>query len=135
MATISAAAAIARPSVRYFSSPEPSFCRCKAGLPQLTRARAESVRCGYSKAGGKVAPAAALKGAPSMLAAAMTVSSAPAAMALVDERMSTEGTGSAGAEQQPAGWVLLGMFGLVWSLYTVYTSTLDEDEDSGGLSL
>ena len=32
-------------------------------------------------------------------------------------------------------WILLGVFGLIWSLYTIYTSDLDEDEESGGLSL
>ncbi|KAF0925279.1 hypothetical protein E2562_015987 [Oryza meyeriana var. granulata] len=122
MATISAAAvahaAIARPS----------------GLPQL-RARAERVTCGYSKDGKEAS--AAVKGASSMLAAAMTVSSsAPAALALVDERMSTEGTGlSLGLSNNLLGWILLGVFGLIWSLYTVYTSTLEEDEESGGLSL
>ncbi|KAL8116648.1 hypothetical protein AgCh_022990 [Apium graveolens] len=29
------------------------------------------------------------------------------------------------------GWILFGMFGLIWSLYFVYTSGLDEDEESG----
>uniref|UniRef100_A0A0E0HGR0 PSII 6.1 kDa protein n=3 Tax=Oryza TaxID=4527 RepID=A0A0E0HGR0_ORYNI len=73
-----------------------------------------------------------------MLAAAVTASSssAPAAMALVDERMSTEGTGlSLGLSNNLLGWILLGVFGLIWSLYTVYTSTLDDDDESGGLSL
>ncbi|KAL5231097.1 hypothetical protein ABZP36_029873 [Zizania latifolia] len=124
MATISAAAvaraAVGRPS----------------GLPQL-RARAERVRCGYSKDGAKET-SSVVKGASSVLAAAaaMTASSAPAALALVDERMSTEGTGlSLGLSNNLLGWILLGVFGLIWSLYTVYTSTLDEDDDSGGLSL
>ncbi|KAG8086060.1 hypothetical protein GUJ93_ZPchr0010g10763 [Zizania palustris] len=123
MATISAAAAVGRLS---------------AGLPQL-RARAERVRCGYSKDGAKETSSSVVKGASSVLAAAaaaMTASSAPAALALVDERMSTEGTGlSLGLSNNLLGWILLGVFGLIWSLYTVYTSTLDEDDDSGGLSL
>ncbi|KAJ8559327.1 hypothetical protein K7X08_003385 [Anisodus acutangulus] len=50
-----------------------------------------------------------------------------AAMALVDERMSTKGTGLLFGLSNN----LLGVFGLIWSLYTVYTSSLDEDEDSG----
>ncbi|BAF17913.1 Os05g0508900 [Oryza sativa Japonica Group] len=76
MATIAAAAAartavVGRPS----------------GVAQLRARRGERVRCGYSSRDGKEAtPAAAVKGATSMLAAAVTASSssAPAAMALVD---------------------------------------------------
>ncbi|XP_052155636.1 photosystem II reaction center W protein, chloroplastic-like [Oryza glaberrima] len=110
-----------------------------SGVAQLRARRGERVRCGYSSRDGKEAtPAAAVKGATSMLAAAVTASSssAPAAMALVDERMSTEGTGlSLGLSNNLLGWILLGVFGLIWSLYTVYTSTLDDDDESGGLSL
>ena len=107
-----------------------------AGLPQL-RARAGKVRCGACSKqhdGNGKAPAAAPAGA-SLLAAASAMTASPA-LALVDERMSTEGTGlSLGLSNNLLGWILLGVFGLIWSLYTVYTSTLDEDEDSGGLSL
>ncbi|PHU16466.1 Photosystem II reaction center W protein, chloroplastic [Capsicum chinense] len=63
------------------------------------------------------------------LIAAATMSISSPAMALVDERMSTEGTGLPfGLSNNLLGWIL---FGLIWSLYTVYTSSLDEDEDSG----
>ncbi|CAN6332469.1 unnamed protein product [Urochloa humidicola] len=99
------------------------------GLPQL-RARADKVRCGacskQQDGKGLAAPAGA-----SLLAAASAMTTSPA-LALVDERMSTEGTGlSLGLSNNLLGWILLGVFGLIWSLYTVYTSTLDEDEDSG----
>ncbi|XP_076951165.1 photosystem II reaction center W protein, chloroplastic-like [Bidens hawaiensis] len=58
--------------------------------------------------------------------------SSPMAMALVDERMSTEGTGLPfGLSNNILGWILLGVFGLIWTLYFVYTGSLDEDEDSG----
>ncbi|RCV27596.1 hypothetical protein SEVIR_5G340900v4 [Setaria viridis] len=130
MATISAAvattvvarAAIARPNA--------------LGLPQL-RARSERVRCGYSKDGRNAAAVSAKGAGASLLAAAGAVTaSAGPALALVDERMSTEGTGlSLGLSNNLLGWILLGVFGLIWSLYTVYTSDLDEDEESGGLSL
>ncbi|OIT40555.1 PREDICTED: photosystem II reaction center W protein, chloroplastic-like [Nicotiana attenuata] len=71
-------------------------------------------------------------GASLMAAACAATMSSPAAMALVDERMSTEGTGLPfGLSNNLLGWILLGVFGLIWSLYTVYTSSLDEDEDSG----
>ncbi|RCV17015.1 hypothetical protein SEVIR_3G189600v4 [Setaria viridis] len=133
MATISAAgsaalfagASVARPAQAH-------------GLPQL-RARADKVRCsacsrqqdGSGK--GAAAPAA---GASSLLAVASAMTTSSPALALVDERMSTEGTGlSLGLSNNLLGWILLGVFGLIWSLYTVYTSTLDEDEESGGLSL
>lgn len=62
---------------------------------------------------------------------ATAASTAGPAMALVDERMSTEGTGLPfGLSNNLLGWILLGVFGLIWSLYTVYTSTLEEDDDS-----
>ncbi|CAL4902353.1 unnamed protein product [Urochloa decumbens] len=126
MATISAAgsatllagagAGVARPSQAH-------------GLPQL-RARADKVRCGAcSKQQDGKAPA--VPAGASLLAAASAMTTSPA-LALVDERMSTEGTGlSLGLSNNLLGWILLGVFGLIWSLYTVYTSTLDEDEDSG----
>ncbi|CAN6327670.1 unnamed protein product [Urochloa humidicola] len=125
MATISAAG-----SATLFAGvgvvPRPSQAH---GLPQL-RARADKVRCGAcsNQQDGKAlaAPAGA-----SLLAAASAMTASPA-LALVDERMSTEGTGlSLGLSNNLLGWILLGVFGLIWSLYTVYTSTLDEDEDSG----
>ncbi|XP_010278153.1 PREDICTED: photosystem II reaction center W protein, chloroplastic-like isoform X1 [Nelumbo nucifera] len=65
------------------------------------------------------------------LMAAATMSS-PAALALVDERMSTEGTGLPfGLSNNLLGWILLGVFALIWALYFVYASSLEEDEESG----
>uniref|UniRef100_A0ACD5W318 Uncharacterized protein n=1 Tax=Avena sativa TaxID=4498 RepID=A0ACD5W318_AVESA len=132
MATISAAAATTVVARAVVTRPQ------ALGLPQL-RTRSQRVRCSYSKDAKEATPAAAaVRGAgASLLAAAtaVTVSAAPA-LALVDERMSTEGTGlSLGLSNNLLGWILLGVFGLIWSLYTVYTSGLDEDEESGGLSL
>ena len=69
-------------------------------------------------------------GGAALLAAAAGVASP--AFALVDERLSTEGTGlSLGISNNLLGWILLGVFGLIWALFFVYTSSLDEDEDSG----
>ena len=129
MATISAAAATSVLARAVITRPQ------ALGLPQL-RARSERVRCSYSKDAKEATPATSIRGAgASLLAAAVTASAAPA-LALVDERMSTEGTGlSLGLSNNLLGWILLGVFGLIWSLYTVYTSGLDEDEESGGLSL
>lgn len=72
-------------------------------------------------------------GAPSLMAAAVAATmSSPAAMALVDERMSTEGTGLPfGLSNNLLGWILFGVFGLIWTLYFVYTGSLEEDEESG----
>ena len=133
MATISAAAATTVVARAAIARPQ------ALGLPQL-RTRSERVRCSYSKGAKEATPAAAaaVRGAGvSLLAAAGAVTaSAGPALALVDERMSTEGTGlSLGLSNNLLGWILLGVFGLIWSLYTVYTSGLDEDEESGGLSL
>ncbi|GJU18891.1 photosystem II reaction center W protein, chloroplastic-like protein [Tanacetum coccineum] len=67
--------------------------------------------------------------AATTMAATMT---SPIAMALVDERMSTEGTGLPfGLSNNLLGWILLGVFGLIWTLYFTYTGSLDEDDDSG----
>ncbi|KAL0437406.1 UNVERIFIED_CONTAM: Photosystem II reaction center W protein, chloroplastic [Sesamum radiatum] len=71
-------------------------------------------------------------GASLTVAACAVAVSSPAAMALVDERMSTEGIGLPfGLSNNLLGWILLGVFALIWSLYFIYTSSLDEDEDSG----
>ncbi|KAJ9185834.1 hypothetical protein P3X46_005421 [Hevea brasiliensis] len=65
----------------------------------------------------------------SMMAAAATM--AGPAVALVDERMSTEGKGLPFClSNNLLGWILLGVFGLIWSFHAVYTSTLEEDDDS-----
>ncbi|KAL1351601.1 hypothetical protein HN51_015502 [Arachis hypogaea] len=68
----------------------------------------------------------------SLMAAAMAASMSSPAMALVDERLSTEGTGLPfGLSNNLLGWILFGVFGLIWALYFVYTSDLEEDEESG----
>ncbi|XWS64712.1 hypothetical protein CRYUN_Cryun05aG0027000 [Craigia yunnanensis] len=67
----------------------------------------------------------------SLMAAAVTTTATPA-MALVDERLSTEGTGLPfGLSNNLLGWILFGVFGLIWALYFIYVSSLEEDEESG----
>ncbi|KAF6151645.1 hypothetical protein GIB67_033299 [Kingdonia uniflora] len=62
--------------------------------------------------------------------AAMTMASP--ALAIVDERLSTEGTGlPLGLSTNSLGWILFVVFGLIWANYFIYTSGLDEDEESG----
>ncbi|XP_065854347.1 photosystem II reaction center W protein, chloroplastic [Euphorbia lathyris] len=98
------------------------------GLPVMGK-RACGVRCSMEE---KKAETKKIEMVSSMAAAAAAMSAAAGpAMALVDERMSTEGTGLPfGLSNNLLGWILLGVFGLIWSLYTVYTSSLDEDDDS-----
>ncbi|GMH20869.1 hypothetical protein Nepgr_022711 [Nepenthes gracilis] len=80
--------------------------------------------------GPNIGMGAALAAAAASAAAAAM--SSPTAMALVDERLSTEGTGLPfGLSNNLLGWILLGVFGLIWSFYIVYTSSLEEDEESG----
>ena len=68
----------------------------------------------------------------SLMAAVCAATISSPALALVDERMSTEGTGLPfGLSNNLLVWILLGVFAFIWSLYFVYTSSLDEDEDSG----
>ncbi|XP_052186388.1 photosystem II reaction center W protein, chloroplastic-like [Diospyros lotus] len=69
--------------------------------------------------------------AAAMMAAAAAAMGSPA-MALVDERMSTEGTGLPfGLSNNLLVWIILGVFGLIWTFYIVYASTLEEDDESG----
>ncbi|KAK3031671.1 hypothetical protein RJ639_035039 [Escallonia herrerae] len=68
----------------------------------------------------------------SLMAAALAATVSSPAMALVDDRMSTEGTGLPfGLSNNLLGWILFGVFGLIWALYFIYTSSLEEDEESG----
>ncbi|KAH9617548.1 hypothetical protein KSS87_011302 [Heliosperma pusillum] len=100
------------------------------GLPSL--AKKGKVVCSMEvKPSNKKSNSSMGAGASWLAAAAATSMSSPA-MALVDERMSTEGTGLPfGLSNNILGWLLLGVFALIWSLYFVYTSGLEEDEDSG----
>ncbi|KAH7652299.1 photosystem II PsbW protein [Dioscorea alata] len=91
------------------------------------RMRGGKVRCSSEKK--EVARAGT---GASLLAAAAVMGASNPVLALVDERMSTEGTGlSLGLSNNLLGWILFGVFGLIWALYTVYTSTLEDDEESG----
>lgn len=103
-----------------------------AGLPSM--AKVGRVRCSM-----KEKPAVVQESEPklgmgaSLVAAGLAATlSSPAAMALVDDRMSTEGTGLPfGLSNNLLGWILFGVFGLIWALYFAYTAGLEEDEESG----
>ncbi|CAN0898290.1 Photosystem II reaction center W protein, chloroplastic [Linum grandiflorum] len=99
------------------------------GLPAMEKKGRLVVKC---SAEGKGNNSKAMSASAIAAAATAAAVSSPAAMALVDVRMSTEGTGLPfGLSNNLLGWLLLGVFGLIWSLYTVYTSDLEEDEESG----
>ncbi|KAL5792816.1 hypothetical protein ACOSP7_001410 [Xanthoceras sorbifolium] len=99
------------------------------GLPKM--AMKGKVRCSMEEGKPSMESSNVGMGA-SLLAAASAATMSSPAMALVDERMSTEGTGLPfGLSSNLLGWILLGVFGLIWSLYFAYTSTLEEDEESG----
>lgn len=105
----------------------PSIDFIFTGLPGL-KMKGGRVTCSSEKK-PSVTP---ILGEASMLAALSVMSVANPVLALVDDRMSTEGTGlSLGLSNNLLGWVLLGIFGLIWSFYTVYASGLEEDEESG----
>ncbi|KAF3641561.1 photosystem II reaction center W protein, chloroplastic isoform X2 [Capsicum chacoense] len=101
---------------------------CLLGLPT----NMGKVKCSMEREQVKEESKLGMCGSLIAAACAATMSISSPAMALVDERMSTEGTGLPfGLSNNLLGWILFGVFGLIWSLYTVYTSSLDEDEDSG----
>ncbi|KAE8679633.1 Photosystem II reaction center W protein [Hibiscus syriacus] len=133
MATISATSSITPAAVA--SRPSPRLASPVAiGLPTMAKkgkvmcCSAEKKGCGEDKGWGMGMGMSA-----SLLAAACAATmSSPPAMALVDERMSTEGTGLPfGLSNNLLGWILFGVFGLIWALYFVYTSSLEENEESG----
>lgn len=71
-------------------------------------------------------------GGASLLAAAAAATLSSPAMALVDERIGTEGTGlPLGLDNNILGWIIVGVFGTIWALYFTWTTTLEEDEESG----
>lgn len=100
-------------------------------LPAM--AKMGKVRCSMEKKPGAQESTVSKMGmGASLIAAACAATMSSPAMALVDERMSTEGTGLPfGLSNNLLGWILFGVFGFIWAFYTVYTSSLDEDEESG----
>ncbi|CAK9210662.1 hypothetical protein BDL97_17G068000 [Sphagnum fallax] len=79
------------------------------------------------------------KGFPQLVAAMSTASALTAAhpaLALVDERLSTEGTGlGLGLSNSKLTWILVGVTTLIWVLYFIYSTGLPEGDDDSGLSL
>ncbi|CAH2038728.1 unnamed protein product, partial [Thlaspi arvense] len=99
------------------------------GLPRMSK-RISGVKCSMETKQPKQEKSSTA--GTSAVAVVLTAVMSSPAMALVDDRMSTEGTGLPfGLSNNLLGWILFGVFGLIWALYFTYTSSLDEDEDSG----
>ncbi|GAB2298301.1 hypothetical protein Dimus_032369 [Dionaea muscipula] len=104
------------------------------GLPAMTKKGhvkcSMEVKSSKQESGtGMVTPASLAATTISATATAMWI---PTALALVDDRLSTEGTGLPfGLSNNLLGWSLFGVCGIIWSLYFVYISMLEEDEESG----
>ncbi|KAJ0808472.1 putative photosystem II PsbW, class 2 [Helianthus annuus] len=135
MASISASISTSSPSFSLLQKPTTTAHGSPVlGLPSMSKMG--KVRCSMEGKPAVTSDDNASKlrmGASSLMAAAVAATmSSPAAMALVDERMSTEGTGLPfGLSNNLLGWILFGVFGLIWTLYFVYVGGLDEDEESG----
>ncbi|XVE73011.1 hypothetical protein DITRI_Ditri11bG0083900 [Diplodiscus trichospermus] len=100
------------------------------GLPTMTKKG--KVMCSMEKKASAQENGSTMGMSASLLAAALASTMSSPAMALVDERLSTEGTGLPfGLSNNLLGWILFGVFSLIWALYFVYTSSLEEDEESG----
>ncbi|XP_008456049.1 photosystem II reaction center W protein, chloroplastic-like [Cucumis melo] len=110
----------------------PSSTMAAPRLPTLQKMKMGRIKCKVEeKPEGKKSEESMVPGTVAAVAMAALAAAGPA-VALVDERMSTEGTGLPfGLSNNLLGWILAGMFGLIWALYFVYASSLDEDEDSG----
>ncbi|KAF8401802.1 hypothetical protein HHK36_012748 [Tetracentron sinense] len=100
------------------------------GLPAM--GKRGRVRCSMEEKASEREMGSSVGMGASLMAAACAAAVSSPAMALVDDRMSTEGTGLPfGLSNNLLGWILFGIFGLIWALYFSYTSSLEEDEESG----
>ncbi|KAK6259999.1 hypothetical protein SCA6_014473 [Theobroma cacao] len=132
MATISAStptSSIIRAALAHKPSPRVASS-VAIGLPAM--AKKGEVMCSMEKKSSAEEKGSNVGMSASLLAAACAATMSSPAMALVDERMTTEGTGLPfGLSNNILGWILFAVFGLIWALYIVYTSSLEEDEESG----
>lgn len=93
------------------------------GLPVF---RGSRVTCSAEK---KIAAVAATT-------VAATVGATYPAVAAVEDILGGEGTGLAlGLNNGNLGWILAGVFTIIWSLFFVYSSKLPEGDDDTGLGL
>lgn len=100
------------------------------GLPAISMKG--RVKCSTDGKPSEPEKASSVGMSASLVAALCAATMSSPAMSLVDDRMTTEGTGLPfGLSNNLLGWILLGVFGLIWALYIIYASSLEEDEESG----
>ncbi|XP_030456558.2 photosystem II reaction center W protein, chloroplastic [Syzygium oleosum] len=132
MATITASSATSMVSCRGLSQKRPLGVSSSPvlGLPAI--AMKGRVQCSADGKPSEPEKASSVGMSASLVAALCAATMSGPAMSLVDDRMSTEGTGLPfGLSNNLLGWILLGVFGLIWALYIIYASSLEEDEESG----
>ncbi|KAI5074141.1 hypothetical protein GOP47_0010102 [Adiantum capillus-veneris] len=106
--------------------------RAIAGLPAFPTFHISNSSQRQEKKGSSAGEQVALPAA--VLVAA--VAQGGSAIALVDDRLSTEGTGlGLGVSNPLLIWILLGVATLIWALFFVYSSRLPPGDDDSGLSL
>ncbi|KAG0601572.1 hypothetical protein M758_11G122600 [Ceratodon purpureus] len=104
-----------------------------AGLPALRMSR---IVCSAEKKESKVEQVNGLPQLAAAVTSAATMAYAHPVFALVDERLSGEGTGlGLGVSNPRLTWIIVGVTALVWALYFTYSSNLPEGDDDSGLSL
>jgi photosystem II PsbW protein len=131
-ATSSAAAVTCFVQKASLSSSHRAAARPVAGLPAL---RMPKISCSAEKKEKKEEVNGVAQLAAAVTSAA-TMAYAHPSFALVDERLSGEGTGlGLGISNPRLTWILVGVTALVWAGYFLYSSTLPEGDDDSGLSL
>ncbi|KAG0607287.1 hypothetical protein M758_8G016500 [Ceratodon purpureus] len=138
MAAVASTSAVASPCFLQRPLATPAALRASArpvsGLPAL---RMPKIVCSAEKK--ESAKTEEVNGLPQLAAAvtsAATMAYAHPVFALVDERLSGEGTGlGLGVSNPKLTWILVGVTALVWALFFTYSSKLPEGDDDSGLDL
>lgn len=134
MATIASASAVASSCLVHKAfAPQglrAASARPVAGLPALRRSK---IVCSAEKESNE---GMGLPQLATAVTSAATLAYAHPVFALVDERLSTEGTGlGLGLSNPKLAWILVGVTALIWALYFTYASKLPDSGDDSGLDL
>ncbi|XP_024402663.1 photosystem II reaction center W protein, chloroplastic [Physcomitrium patens] len=128
-----AATRLATTSLASSSSGFAATLKPVAGLPAL---RMPKVVCAAERSESKAERVNGVAQLAAAVTSAATLAYSHPVLALVDERLSTEGTGlGLGISNTKLTWILVGVTALIWTLYFTYSSTLPEGDDDSGLDL